>query len=57
VAHCLVHGRRNFVDIMPAFPKECEYVINTLAEVYKERGRNNFPNYASQTSVKMAFLA
>lgn len=35
VAYCLVHGRRTFVDIIPAFPDECTYVINTLAKVYK----------------------
>ena len=43
VAHCLVHGRRNFVDIIPAFPEECEYVINTLAEVYKNDGITKDP--------------
>ena len=35
VAHCLSHGRRNFVDIIPAFPDECKKVIDTLAQVYK----------------------
>lgn len=43
VAHCLVHGRRNFVDIIPAFPEECEYVIDTLAEVYKNDGITKDP--------------
>jgi transposase len=35
VAHCLSHGRRNFVDIIPAFPDECKMVIDTFALVYK----------------------
>jgi hypothetical protein len=35
VAHCLSHGRRNFVDIIPAFPDECKMIIDTLALVYK----------------------
>jgi len=35
IAHCLSHGRRNFVDIIPAFPDECKKVIDTLAQVYK----------------------
>jgi hypothetical protein len=32
---CLVHGRRNFVEIVESFPVECKYVLETIAEVYK----------------------
>ena len=32
---CLVHGRRQFVDIDDFFPNECARVIDTIAEVYK----------------------
>jgi transposase len=35
LAHCLAHARRNFVDVVDNFPEECSYVIETLAEVYK----------------------
>lgn len=35
VAHCIAHGRRTFVDIIPIFPDECKFVIDTLADVYK----------------------
>lgn len=35
LSNCLVHGRRNFVDVFESFPKECEYVIDALGEVYK----------------------
>ena len=35
LCNCLVHGRRNFIDIMADFPAECEHVINTLALIYK----------------------
>ena len=35
LANCLIHGRRNFVDLLVSFPDECSYVIETLAEVYK----------------------
>lgn len=35
LANCLVHARRNFVDVADNFPEECSYVIETLAEVYK----------------------
>jgi transposase len=35
MANCLSHGRRNFVDVVMSFPEECRYVIELLAEVYK----------------------
>ena len=35
LANCLVHARRNFVDEKDNFPEECSYVIETVAEVYK----------------------
>ena len=35
LANCMAHGRRKFVDVTWNFPDECSYVIETLAEVYK----------------------
>jgi hypothetical protein len=35
VANCLAHGRRQFVDVVDAFPKKVEYVLKALEEVYK----------------------
>lgn len=35
LAHCLVHARRNFVDIAWNFPEECAHVLEQLKEVYK----------------------
>ena len=35
LANCLVHARRNFVDVYASFPTPCQFVIETLAEVYK----------------------
>jgi transposase len=35
LAHCLAHARRNFVDIAESFMEECRYVIEILAEVYR----------------------
>jgi len=34
LCNCLVHGRRNFVDIMDDFPEDCDHVIKTLAKIY-----------------------
>lgn len=35
VSNCLVHARRQFVDIIESFPDECIYVIETMREIYK----------------------
>ena len=35
VAHCLVHARRHFVDLVDSFPEEVRYVLEELGEVYK----------------------
>jgi transposase len=34
LAHCLAHGRRQFVDIASDFPQECQHVLESLGEVY-----------------------
>src|SRR5216684_2983319 len=34
VAHCLAHGRRQFVRITPNFPEPCRHVLEALGEVY-----------------------
>ena len=35
LANCLSHGRRRFVDVVENFPEEVRYVLEILAEVYK----------------------
>jgi hypothetical protein len=35
LANCLTHGRRQFMDVMDSFPESCQYVLDTLAEIYK----------------------
>jgi hypothetical protein len=35
VANCLAHGRRNFVDVVAAFPLEVEFVLERLKVVYQ----------------------
>jgi hypothetical protein len=34
LANCLSHGRRQFVDIVTSFPRECGFVLETLGLVY-----------------------
>jgi len=35
LAHCLSHGRREFVSLAPSFPDECRHVLESLGEVYR----------------------
>jgi hypothetical protein len=35
LGNCLAHGRRNFVDVVSAFPSEVRYVLEHLKTVYK----------------------
>jgi hypothetical protein len=35
LANCLTHSRRNFVEVIDAFPSEVKYVIQCLKKVYK----------------------
>ncbi|MBU0767417.1 IS66 family transposase [Patescibacteria group bacterium] len=35
LANCLAHSRRKFVDVASSFPEPCLYVLESLAEVYK----------------------
>jgi transposase len=34
IGNCMSHARRNFVDLLDAFPEECRFVIETMAKVY-----------------------
>ena len=35
VSNCMVHARRQFVDIIESFPDQCIHVIETMREIYK----------------------
>lgn len=35
IINCLAHGRRKFVELLESYPRECRFVIETLAEVYR----------------------
>lgn len=37
-ANCLAHGRRNFVDQVVNFPRECQHVLEALRKVYRIEG-------------------
>lgn len=35
LAHCLAHGRRQFVDVADRFPQECRHVLEAIAVIYR----------------------
>jgi len=35
VSNCMSHARRPYVDVVADFPEECRFVLETLAEVFK----------------------
>jgi hypothetical protein len=35
LANCMTHGRRKFVEVMEDFPEACLYVVEALAEVFR----------------------
>lgn len=39
LCECIIHGRRNFVEVAGSFPEEVRVVLHTLAEVYKIEAR------------------
>jgi hypothetical protein len=44
ISNCLIHARRNFVDVVEPFPEPCRFVIQTLAEVYRHEGHGKEHN-------------
>ena len=46
--NCIVHGRRQFVDIETFFPSECTRVIEAIAEVYKHEAHCQQQNFTAQ---------
>ena len=35
VGNCNAHARRRFVQVTPNFPQECQFVLESLREVYR----------------------
>ncbi len=33
VAHCLAHGRRQWVDVAEHFPEECRHALESLSAI------------------------
>ncbi len=52
LANCMSHGRRKFADIISNFPEECRYVIETLANVYKNDAISKDNNMSADERLK-----
>jgi transposase len=48
LANCMIHGRRNFVEIASSFPEETSHVISEIAQVYKNDKTTKELNYSPQ---------
>ena len=35
VGHCNAHARRHYVEVVPSFPEECRYVLESFAAIYR----------------------
>ena len=35
ICNCILHARRNFIDLSQSFPEECRHVIESLRDIYR----------------------
>ena len=35
LCNCILHARRNFIDVRESFPEECRHVIESLRDIYR----------------------
>ena len=53
MGNCNAHARRKYVEIFESFPKECQYVLETLAEVYKTDHECKAQNLSAEERVRV----
>jgi hypothetical protein len=53
LANCLVHARRNFVDVVEAFPVEVEYVLQCLKQVYQTDAQTQQQELSAQERLQL----
>jgi transposase len=53
VAHCLAHGRRQFVEIAPNFPEQCRYVLEAPGEVYYHDATARERNLSAENRLRL----
>ena len=53
LAHCLPHGRRQFVDVAENFPTECQKVLESLGQVFKHDAQAKELNLSSEQRLRL----
>jgi len=53
LANCLPHGRRGFVDVAENFPAECQQVLESLGEVFKNDAEAKKLNLPPQERLRL----
>jgi len=48
MGYCLIHGRRQFTDIESLYPKDCEFVLDCIAQVYKHEAHCKTHHYSDE---------
>jgi hypothetical protein len=52
LAHCLPHGRRNFVEVAQNFPAPCQRVLESLGQVFKNDAQTKELNLNPQQRLR-----
>ena len=52
LAHCLPHGRRNFVEVAKNFPAPCQRVLENLGQVFKNDAQTKELNLSPQQRLR-----
>lgn len=53
VANCLTHGRRQFVEVAGAFPRQCRFVLETLGGVYANDAEARAAGLSAQERLRL----
>jgi len=46
LCHCLLHGRRNFVEVVENFPEPCRKVLESVREIYRVEAQAKKQNFS-----------
>jgi hypothetical protein len=52
ICYCLIHGRRQFINIEGLYPKDCEFVLDCIAEIYKYEAHCKTHHYSAEQRLK-----
>jgi transposase len=53
LSNCMSHARRQYVDVVADFPEECRFVLETLAEVFRNDARARKEGMSAQERLEL----